>query len=330
MKYILKRIGFYAIAFLGAITLNFFLPRMMPGSPLDSYLANLAQSGTKIDESVIAATEAMFGLNSDEPLIVSYLNYVKGIFSGDWGTSFYYYPLSVTDSISRALGWTVFLMGIALIVGFVINNLLGILVAWRRGSKLDTVVTVGGQLMANIPSAVTAIVLLFALCYTGIFPTGYAVTPLFIAKNGYEYWMDIFYHAFVPITAIVLTGLGGIMGMRANMINQLGDDYITMGIAKGVPDGKIMLGYAARNSLLPVVTTLAMQVGFLLGGSLIIEQLFNYPGLGSIMVSAISYKDYTLMQGILLMSTILMLSANLLADIAILIIDPRTRRQGSK
>jgi len=119
------------------------------------------------------------------------------------------------------------------------------------------------------------------------------------------------------------------MGMRANMINQLGEDYIVMGIAKGVPDRKIMFGYGAKNAMLPVVTSLAMQIGFLLGGSLIIEQVFNYPGLGKVMVNAINRRDYPLMQGILLMTTILMLSANFIADICITFLDPRIRRQGA-
>ncbi len=330
MKFILKRLGFYAVAFWGAITLNFFLPRLMPGNPVQMYLSELAQSGSKIDPAVIASIEEMFGYSSTQPLIVSYFNYIGSILQGDWGVSFYYYPLTVTEAVSRGLSWTVFLMSFALIIGFIINNLLGILAAWRRGSAFDTGVTVGGQFLANIPSVVTAIALLFGLCYTGIFPLGYAVTPLFEPANTFEYLQDVFYHAFVPITAIVITGLGGIMGMRGNMINQLGDDYITMGIAKGLPEKKIIFSYAARNSLLPVITTLAMQVGSLLGGSLIIEQIFNYPGLGSVMVSAISNRDYPLMQGILLMTTILMLSANIMADFAILFLDPRTRRKNSK
>ncbi len=330
MKFMLKRLGFYAVAFWGAITLNFFLPRLMPGNPVQMYLSELAQSGSKIDPAVIASIEKMFGYSSSEPLIVSYFNYIGSILQGDWGVSFYYYPLTVTEAVSRGLTWTVFLMSIALIIGFIINNLLGILAAWKRGGAFDTGVTVGGQFLANIPSVVTAIALLFALCYTGLFPLGYAVTPLFEPANTIEYIQDVLYHAFVPITAIVITGLGGIMGMRGNMINQLGDDYITMGIAKGLPEKKIMFSYAARNSLLPVITTLAMQIGSLLGGSLIIEQIFNYPGLGSVMVSAISNRDYPLMQGILLMTTILMLSANIIADFAILFLDPRTRRQSSK
>ncbi len=327
MQYILKRLGFYAVAFYGAITLNFFLPRMMPGDPVEMYLSQLAQSGSKIDAATIAAVEAMLGYSSSEPLYVSYFNYIISILQGEWGTSFYYYPLSVTQAIANGLQWTIFLMSLAIICGFIINNVLGIMAAWRRGTKFDLFVTVGGQTLANIPSVVTALVLLFALGYTGLFPLAYAVTPLFQAQTWAQYYADIFYHAFLPVTAILITGLGGIMGMRGNMINQLGDDYITMGTAKGLPEHKIIFSYAARNSLLPVVTSLAMQVGFMLGGSIIIEQIFNYPGLGQTMITAITNRDYPLMQGILLMTTILMLSANLIADFAILALDPRTRRQ---
>lgn len=327
MSYILNRLMFYAVAFFGAITLNFFLPRMMPGDPVQSYLSDLYQSGGRIDPATIAAVEELFGFNTDKPLIVSYFEYLINIFKGDWGISFTYYPQTVMESVSRGLGWTIFLMGTALILGFIINSLLGIFVSWHRGSKLDTILTLGGQIMANIPSVVTAIILSFALAHTGFFPTGYAVTPLFVPANIWEYIVNVMYHAFLPILAILITGLGGIMGMRANMINQLGEDYITMGIAKGVPEHKIMFGYGARNALLPVVVSLAMQVGFLLGGSLIIEQVFNYPGLGKVMVNAINKRDYPLMQGILLMSTILMLSANFIADMAVLFLDPRIRRQ---
>lgn len=326
MKYILKRLGFYIIAFFGAVTLNFFLPRMMPGNPVQSYLAELSLSGSKIDPATIAAVEKMFGYDESEPLIVSFFNYIKNILHGDWGISFTYYPQTVFDSVKRGLGWTLFLMGTTLIIGFIINNLLGILVSWKRGSRLDTTLTLGGQFCANIPSVIVAVILSYTLCYSGIFPLGYAVTPLYVPANTFDYLKDVFYHAAVPLTAILISGLGGIMGMRANMINQLGDDYIVMGIAKGVPNRKIMFSYGARNALLPVVTSLAMQIGFLLGGSLIIEQIFNYPGLGGVMINAVNRRDYPLMQGILLMTTILMLTANFLADLAILILDPRTRK----
>ncbi len=330
MKYVLKRLGFYLIAFIGAITLNFFLPRLMPGDPVQMYLSELYQSGGRIDESTIRAVEELFGFNSSEPLLFSYLNYVKNIFVGNWGYSFSNYPQTVLQAMSRGLGWTLFLMGTGLVISFIINTLLGIFVAWKRGSKLDTAITVTGQVIANIPSVIIALFLSYTLAYTGIFPRGYAVTPLMMHANWLEYALDVAYHAFLPLTAIVMMSLGGIMGMRANMINQLGEDYIVMGVAKGIPDKKIMFRYSARNALLPVVTTFAMQVGFMLGGSLIVELVFNYPGLGKVMLSAINGRDYPLMQGILLVSTIMMLSANFIADMAILLLDPRIRTEGKR
>lgn len=330
MKYVIKRLGFYLLAFVAAITLNFFLPRLMPGDPVQMYLAELYQSGGRIDEATIRAVEELFGYNSGEPLILSYIKYVGNIFTGNWGYSFSNYPQTVLQAMSRGLKWTLFLMGTALIISFTINTLLGILVAWKRGSKFDTILTVGGQVIANIPSVIIAIFLSYSLAHSGIFPRGYAVTPLMVYANTFDYIKDVAYHAFLPVTAIVLMSLGGIMGMRANMINQLGEDYIVMGLAKGLPDRKIMFAYSARNAMLPVVTTFAMQIGFILGGSLIIELVFNYPGLGKVMLSAINGRDYPLMQGILLMSTIIMLSANFIADLAILALDPRIRTEGKR
>lgn len=327
MAYILKRLGFYIIAFFGAITLNFFLPRMMPGDPVQMYLAQLYQGGGRIDPNMIKAVEELFGYNTGEPLIISYFKYIGNILQGNWGISFAYYPQTVLEAVQRGVRWTIFLMGTALVLGFIINTFLGILVAWRRGTRLDTTLTIGGQILANVPSVVTAILLSFMLAHTGFFPRGYAVTPLFQPENIFQYWANVSYHAFLPITAILISGLSGIMGMRANMINQLGEDYIVMGTAKGVPERKIIFGYSARNALLPVVISLGMQIGYLLGGSLIIEEIFNYPGLGKVMVNAINRRDYPLMQGILLMSTMLMLSANFIADVSILFLDPRIRRQ---
>ncbi len=270
----------------------------------------------------------MFGFNSGQPLIFDYLNYVKNIFTGNWGLSFSNFPRTVVESISRGMAWTVFLMGTSLIIGFLINTLLGIYVAWRRGTKRATFITLVGQIISNIPAVLIALVISFSLAYTGFFPTGYALTPLMRYANDFEYIKDVAYHAFLPILSIVLTGLGGIMGMRSNMINQLDEDYITMGRAKGVPDKVIKYKYAARNALLPVVTSLAMQIGFLLGGSLIVENIFNYPGLGRVMLVALNGRDYPLLQGILLMSTILLLTANFIADISLFFIDPRLRVQG--
>lgn len=331
MKYIFKRLGFYLIAFVAAVTLNFFIPRFMPGDPVQMYMAKLYQTSGTVNPETIKAVEELFGFNSDQTLIESYFNYLGNIFRGNWGISFSQYPQTVIEALSRGLRWTIFLMGNALVISFTINTLLGILVAWKRGSKLDSILTVGGQLMANIPAVVIALLLSFTFARSetfGIFPSGYAVTPLFRPANWFEYITDVYYHAFLPITSIVLLSFSGIMGMRANMINQLGEDYISLGWAKGVPDKKVMFSYGARNAMLPVVTTFAMQIGFLLGGSLITEIVFNYPGLGKVMLGALNARDYPLMQGMLLISTILMLSANFISDLLLLVLDPRLRKQG--
>lgn len=328
MKYILRRFGFYLLAFMAAISLNFFLPRLMPGDPVQMYLGELYQNGGQIDDDTIRAVEELFGFNTDEPLIVSYGKYVVNIFKGNWGYSFANYPQTVMEAASRGLKWTVFLMLSALLLSFIFNTLMGILVAWRRGSRFDTAVTVSGQVIANIPAVIIAMFLSYTFARRGILPRMYALTPLMQYANTFEYIKDVALHAILPVTSIFLLSLGGIMGMRANMINQLDEDYITMGIAKGVSNTGIIFKYGARNALLPVVTSLAMQIGYMLGGSLVIELVFNYPGLGKVMLTAINGRDYPLMQGILLMSTILMLTANFIADISVYALDPRLRKQG--
>ena len=191
MKFIFKRLGYYIIAFIGAITLNFFLPRMMPGNPVQAYVASLYQSGGNVSAEVIAAVEKMFGFDQDVPLFTSFINYIKGILQGDWGYSFSRYPDTVLTVIGDSIGWTIFLMGMTLIIANVINILLGIYVAWKRGTKRDTFITLTGQVMTNIPTIIIAFGLSFALAYTDIFPRGYAVTHLLDHANTWEYIKDV-------------------------------------------------------------------------------------------------------------------------------------------
>lgn len=329
MKYLLSKFGFYVIAFFAAVTINFFLPRLMPGDPVKAYLATLYQSGSSVDPDTVQALEKLFGFNTDEPLIISYGRYVGNIFTGNWGTSIRFFPQPVTQALGRGLKWTLFLVGTSIVISYTITTFLGILVAWKRGSKLDSILTVGGQLMTNIPSIIIALGLMFIFAsQLGWFPSGYAYAPLLTPGFDIKWIGSVAYHAILPVTSIVILGLGGIMGMRANMINQLGEDYIVMGWAKGVPDHKVMFSYGARNAMLPVVTSFAMSIGFIFGGSIITEIVFNYPGLGLVIFQGFLFRDYPLIQGQLLLTTLMVLSANFIADIAILLLDPRLRRQG--
>lgn len=327
MKFLLRRFGFYLIAFVAAITINFFLPRMMPGNPVQSYLASLYSSGGNVSEATVRAIEKLFGFIEDEPLWKGYLRYVSSIFSGDWGISLKYYPMPVTQALSRGLRWTVFLVGSAVVISWLINTLLGILAAWRRGSKFDSTVTVCGRIASNIPAIVITLGIYFIFgSLLKWFPTGYAYDNLILPGFTLEFIRSVLYHAVLPTTSIIILSLGGIMGMRANMINQLGSDYISMGIAKGIPDRTLMFSYGARNAMIPTVTALAMSLGYVFGGSIITEIVFNYPGIGLVMFQAIAARDYPLIQGQLLITTLMILWANFLADLFIYALDPRLRR----
>lgn len=328
MKYLLQRLGFYLLAFLAAITINFFLPRMMPGDPVQSYLASLYTSGGTISQETVRAIEKLFGFIENEPLWKGYLRYMGSIFSGNWGISLKFYPQPVTQVLARGLRWTFFLVGSSIIVSYTITTLLGIWAAWRRGSTFDSIVTISGRVLSNVPAIVITLGVYFVFASRlGWFPTGYAYDNLIVPGFTLEFIISVLYHAVLPVLSIVILGLGGIMGMRANMINQLGSDYIIMGWAKGVPDRTVMFSYGARNAMIPTVTALAMSLGFVFGGSIITEIVFNYPGIGLIMFQGISARDYPLIQGQLLITTLMVLSANFVSDFLIFAIDPRIRRQ---
>ncbi len=328
MRYFLQRFGFYFIAFFAAITINFFLPRMMPGNPVQLLIASLYSNGGTVSEDTIKAFERMFGF-VDQPLWKSYLDYIGNMLQGNWGTSIKFYPMSVITAISRNLVWTILLVGSSVAVSYVITTILGILVAWNRGGWFDSIVSISGQILANIPAIVTALgVYMIFGSQLKWFPTGYAYDNMIFPEFSWEFISSVLYHAILPATVIVITSLGNIMSMRANMINQLGEDYIVMGWGKGVPDKKVMLGYGARNAMLPLVTSFAMSMGYIFGGSIVVEMIFNYPGLGLLMYQALAARDYPLIQGLLLLITMLVLSMNFFADVLVYVLDPRLRRQG--
>ncbi len=333
MRYFLQRFGFYFIAFFAAITINFFLPRMMPGDPVQSYIASLYSGGGNISAETVKAIEKLFGF-VDQPLWKSYLDYIGSMLTGDWGISLKYYPRPVLNVIADYLPWTLFLVGGSVIISYLITTFLGILAAWNRGGYFDSIVTITGQILANIPAIVTALLLYM------IFASQLKIFPPGGSYDAYDWSLEpglnlpfiksALYYAVLPASAIIVTSLSNIMVMRANMINQLGEDYIVMGWGKGVPDTQVMLGYGARNALLPLVTTFAMSMGYIFGGSIVVEMIFNYPGLGLLMFQALAARDYPLIQGLLLLITTLVLCMNIFADIVVYLLDPRLRRQGKK
>jgi peptide/nickel transport system permease protein len=324
MAFLLRRLAFYLAAFIAAATINFFLPRVMPGDPIKMMFAS---AGSELSLENLNALKLTFGF-IDAPIGEQYLAYLKSVFTGDLGRSIKYFPLPVTDLLGRALIWTVGLVGAATLVSFTVGTVLGVMAAWRRGTPLDTIVSLTAIFSSSVPAVVVSLITLFVFGYTlGWFPSGYAANPMLDPSWSWGYISSVLYHGTLPMLTLVVVLTGGFaVTMRNNMINLLGEDYIVMGRAKGLSDRSVMLWYAARNALLPTVSALAIALGAVLGGSLVIEVVFNYPGMGNTLYQAILARDYPVIQGELLIMTAAMLAANFLVDLSYVLLDPRLKR----
>jgi peptide/nickel transport system permease protein len=324
MAFLLRRLTFYIAAFLAAATINFFLPRVMPGDPIEMMFAS---AGSELSLENLNALKLTFGF-IDAPLGEQYLRYLQSVFTGDLGRSIKYFPLPVTELLARALVWTVGLVGIATLVSFALGTMLGIMAAWRRGTLFDTVVSVLAIFSSSVPAVVVSLITLFVFGYTlGWFPNGYAADPMLDPAFNWAYASSVLYHGTLPMLTMVIVLTGGFaVTMRNNMINLLGDDYIVMGRAKGLSDSNVMIWYAARNALLPTVSSLAIAVGAVLSGSLITEVVFNYPGLGNTLYQGILARDYPVIQGQLLIMTAAMLVANFTVDLSYVLLDRRLKK----
>ncbi|RTZ15020.1 ABC transporter permease [Vibrio aquaticus] len=327
MGYFLRRLSFYFVALLVAATLNFIIPRAMPGDPVTMMFAN---ASVQVTPERIAAMKELLGF-VDGGLFTQYVAYMKNILSWELGTSIQFYPLSVNKLLGGAFGWSLFLAGSAVILSFSLGSILGIFAAWKRGSKYDAFVTPGMLIIQAVPQVVIAMMALFIFAI-GLkwFPTGYAytagVTPDWLS---WEFYKDVAYHAVLPLFCASIIQIGGfLVNMRNNMINLLAEDYITMAKGKGLSENRVVFNYAARNALLPSVTALSMSLGMAIGGQLIIEIIFNYPGLGTVLLNAIHARDYQVLQGQLIIMTLFMLSFNLIADMLYVVLDPRLRKGG--
>ncbi|CAH0524661.1 Dipeptide transport system permease protein DppB [Allocatenococcus thiocycli] len=327
MGYFLRRLSFYLVALLVAATLNFIIPRAMPGDPVTMMFAN---ASVQVTPERIAAMKELLGF-VDGPIYIQYLSYIKNVLSWELGTSIQFYPLSVNSLLGSAFGWSLFLAGTAVVLSFSIASVLGIFAAWKRGSKYDAFVTPGTLIIQAIPQMVIAMLALFTFAI-GLkwFPSGYAYTPGTIPDwTSWDFIKNVGYHAILPLFCATIVQIGGfLVNMRNNMINLLAEDYITMAKGKGLSENRVVFNYAARNALLPSVTALSMSLGMAIGGQLIIEMIFNYPGLGTVLLNAIHARDYQVLQGQLIIMTMFMLCFNLMADMLYMILDPRLRTGG--
>jgi len=323
VSYILRRLGFYLIAAWASLTLNFLLPRLMPGDPAS---AIFARAQGKLQPGAIEAMKRAYGLSND-PLPVQYFTYLRSTLSGNLGTSFTYFPSPVSQVIGAGLAWTLLLGLAAVILSFALGSLLGVLGAWRRGGLVDSVLPPLLLFVGSFPYFWLATVAIFYLGFQwGLFPLRHAYGTEFHPGWDLSFFRSVVSHLLLPAGTVVLVSIGGwVLGMRNTMISTLAEDYVTMAEAKGLSQRRVMFAYAARNALLPNITAFGMALGFILSGSLITEVVFSYPGLGYQLLTAVRGLDYPLMQGLFLMITLAVLAANLLVDLLYVRLDPRVR-----
>jgi peptide/nickel transport system permease protein len=324
MRYLTRRLAFYMVAAFVAISINFFLPRMMSGDPASIMFARFQG---RAEPEVLDALRETFGF-TEGPIMEQYASYLGHLAQGDLGLSVSRYPLPVSTAVQASLLWTIRLIGLATIMAFTLGIGLGIFAAWRRGKFVDTFVLPVASIMGAFPYFWLAMLAVYYMAFVADwFPINQAYdTALKRDWGDSKYVMSVIEHALLPMATIVVTGFGGwMLGMRNNMIGILSEDFIIMAQAKGLADRRVMFTYAARNAILPSLTGFAMSIGFLIGGALVVEIVFGYPGMGLVLFQAIEARDYPLMQGVFLMITLSVLVANFIADIMYVLLDPRAR-----
>lgn len=323
MRYALKRFTLYLFAFATSLILNFLLPRLMPGDPVGTMFARFRG---RLSPEALDALKQSLGF-SEVGLFEQFCAYLSALMRGDLGLSVAYFPAPVSEVMMSGLWWTLWLAGLSVIFSFVIGTALGILIAWRRGGILDQTLPPALALLGAFPYFWLAMLLLWVFGFQlAWFPLRHAYGDDLNPEWSWLFISDMFRHAALPALSIIIATLGGwMLSMRNTMISVLGEDYITLAQAEGLPSRKIMLRYAARNAILPNLTSFGMAIGFVVSGSLLTEIVFSYPGQGYLLVQAVRAQDYPLMQGLFLTITASVLGANLLLDLLYVFLDPRTR-----
>ena len=327
MAYLGRRIGFYLVTAWAAITMNFFIPRLMPGNPVQILISRLSGQGEVNPQTVHDLTIA-FGLDTKTGLLGQYGQYWVQLFHGDLGISITYYPSTVAQVVMAALPWTVVLIGTATVISYVIGTILGTLAAWRRGSVLDGLLPATTFLYATPLFWLALVAIEVFAVKTHWFPTsGGEAQGIPIAFTG-QFLSSAVYHSILPALVIVVTLIASpLVGMRNMMVTTLNQDYVLVAQAKGLSQRRVMVMYAARNAILPTIANFALSLGYIVSGALLVEIVFSYPGIGYILLQAVSNEDYPLMQAVFLIITLAVLIANLLADLVYVVLDPRSRQE---
>ena len=324
-RYFLNKLAWFLVTFVAAFILNFSLPRLMPGDPVAGIVSHLAQgmNNTTGIQAIYQRYADLFG--TDKPIYMQFFIYMGNVFRGDFGFSFSQYPRTVAQTLSASIWWTIGLQFPAIIVGWIIGNTLGALAAYLKGG-FDKILMPISIFMSNLPTFGMAVILMVFFGFTlKWFPTsggyGFDMLPNF----SWAFIWSVIVHYQLPFWSIVLIAIGGqAIGMRSMSIYELNADYVKYARFLGIKD-RVIVGYVFRNAMLPQITGLALSIGTMVGGALVAEIIFSYPGLGTTLLNAILGQDYPLISASALIITVMVLVANFIIEILYGVIDPRIK-----
>jgi peptide/nickel transport system permease protein len=332
-RYILRRLGLYVITLWGALTASFFFFRMLPGDPISGIISQLQTRGqySSIDGSqdMVEHYRKEFGL--DGSLWDQYISYYRKIFTSfDFGPSVLSYPTPATDLIIRALPWTLALIGISTILGWLIGVLLGTLIAWKRKSRWAEWSTNFTLAFSHIPAYFVALMLVIFLAYRlPIFPSSGAYDTSLQPSWTLEFILSAAKYAALPIIATAIVGAAGwLISTRALVISILGEDFLNFAAAKGLSPRRVLTSYVLRNAWLPQIAALGMAMGGVVSGNVLIERLFRYPGVGNLLIDSVIIKDVNTAMAVVTLLIFLVLTINLIIDLCLPLIDPRVKLVG--
>ncbi len=326
LTYIARRFLLFLLVVFVGVTLVFLLTRLAPGDPLEAkVLALEAQAGNTGGDigPIVEAYREKFQL--DGPLHVQYITYLSNLLKGDMGYSLTNYPATVADKIAAAMPWTLGLAIVTTVIAMLFGSLVGALIAWRKSFRLIQALLPILMITAAVPFFLFGLVLQFFMgIHWKILPIAFGVDPGFLLGWNIETAWQLLEHAILPAGAVIIasTGLWG-LGMRAMMVTTIGEDYMVLGDAKGLKENRVFFGYAVRNVLLPQTTSFALALANVVAGLLLVEIVFNYPGIGLLLRNAIGESDYFMIQGVALIAILAIAIALFIMDLIYPFIDPR-------
>jgi len=328
MPYLARKFGILLFTLWVAATLNFVLPRMVPGDPVGALLAKYQG---RLEPSAIQSLRIAYGLDDGQGPLAQYFTYLWKVVQADFGRSITQFPTPVIDVVRLAAPWTVGLVGVATVLAFVIGSSFGLFSGWRRGGKVADALPIAALFLNSMPYFWFALLILFVFAYKWSWlPLGGGLDPFPGAPYSATWWKSLLTHSVLPGLTIVVTSAGGwLLTMRNNVVSVMNEDYLVFARAKGLTERHILNRYVVRNALIPSLTGFGMALGFVVGGSLLTEVVFSYPGLGFFLYQAVVGLDYPLMQAIFLLISASVLIANFLIDALYAVLDPRVRTGGT-